>query len=119
MITETKTCSKGTDVVREGDPGDALYLVIGGELEVIKGVGSKHEVVLDQIGKDDFFGEISLIDRKERSATVRAASDAFLLSLKGEDFTRILEENPSITLNICKVLCRRIQALHRRLQDSE
>jgi CRP-like cAMP-binding protein len=118
MVTGTKRFSRGEVVVREGDPGEALYLVIKGELCVMKGLGTDQEVFLDRIRKNDFFGELALIDRMTRSATVKAESDCHLLVLMEENFTGILREFPSISLNICKILCLRIRALQGRLGHS-
>jgi len=115
-ITETKRCQKNEVVVREGDPGDALYLVMDGQLSVIKGMGSGREMILDAIGKDSFFGEMALIDGQNRSASVRTDSECLLLVLKTDDFLERVKDYPLIPINICKTLCRRIRALQSRLK---
>ena len=103
-------------VVREGDPGDALFLIMEGEMAVIKGMGKEQEFVLDRIGKDDFFGEMALLDGNPRSASIRSESEALVLVLNDEDFVRIMEDYPSVPLKICGVLVRRIRELHGRLR---
>jgi HEAT repeat protein len=108
--------AKGEVVIREGDPGDALYLIMEGEMVVIKDMGKEQEVFLDRIGKDDFFGEMALLDGNPRSASNRAESDALVLVLNGNDFVRIMEDYPSVPLKICGVLVRRIRELHSRLR---
>ena len=60
----------GTTVVREGDPGDALCIVVSGVVEVSQG-----DRILRRLRAGDYFGEISLIDRRPRSATVVAVDD--------------------------------------------
>jgi HEAT repeat protein len=107
--------AKGEVVIREGDPGDALYVIIEGEMVVIKDMGKEQEVVLDRIGKDDFFGEMALLDGNPRSASNRVESDALVLVLNGKDFVRIMEDYPSVPLKVCGVLVRRIRELHSRL----
>lgn len=111
--------TKGEVVVGEGDPGDALYLIIDGEMTVIKRLGTQQEAVLDRIGRDDFFGEMALLDGAARSASVRVESDASLLVIKGKDFIVAVEDHPSIPLSICRVLARRIRALQGRLPAFE
>lgn len=104
--------SKGEVMIREGDPGDALYLIMEGEMAVIKDMGKEQELVLDRIGKDDFFGEMALLDGNPRSGSIRAESEALVLVLNGEDFVRIIEDYPSVPLKICGVLARRIRELY-------
>jgi CRP-like cAMP-binding protein len=104
-------------VVREGDPGDALYLVVRGELGVIKGMDRIEEVFLGIIGQDDFFGELALIDHDPRSATVKTRADTVLLAVQADDFTNMIRDYPAIPMNVCKVLCQRIRALQARLKE--
>jgi len=108
---------KGEVVVREGDPGDSLYLIMDGELGVIKGMGTAQEIYLERILRDDFFGELALVDEMPRSASVRAETEALLLVIESRDFIRTMKENPAIPLNICKILSQRILALQKRLQS--
>lgn len=115
-ITETKCCQKNEVVVREGDPGDALFLVMDGELSVIKGMGSGREMILDAIGNDGFFGEMALIDGQNRSASVRTDSECLLLVLKTDDFLERVKDYPLVPINICKTLCRRIRDLQSQLK---
>lgn len=117
-ITTPRRCAKGELLLREGDPGDALYLIADGELSVIKGFGTKNEVVLDHIGKDDFIGEMALIDHCPRSATVRAEADSLILVIKDQDFNKILENYPAMALGVCRVFSQRIRTLHGRLRGT-
>jgi HEAT repeat protein len=108
--------TKSEVVIREGDPGDALYLIMKGEMAVIKGMETEQEFILDSIGRDDFFGEMALLDGNPRSASIRAESEALVLVLNDEDFVRIMEDYPSVPLKICGALVRRIRELHSRLR---
>jgi HEAT repeat protein/ATP/ADP translocase len=108
--------AKGEVVLREGDAGDAFFLIIEGEMAVIKGMGKEQEFVLDRIGKDDFFGEIALLDGSPHSASIRAESEALVLVINDEDFVRIMDDYLSVPLKICGVLVRRIRELHDRLR---
>ena len=82
----------GAIVIHEGDPGDRYYAVADGELEVVQ-----RGTVLRRIGRGDGFGEIALIRRIPRTATVRATSDCLLYSLDGDLFVETVTGNPSAT----------------------
>lgn len=75
----------GSTVVREGDPGDRLCIVVSGVVEVSRG-----DRLLRRLGAGDYFGEISLIDGRPRSATVVAVDDVVILELRSEDFESLL-----------------------------
>ena len=82
------TYPAGTVVVREGDPGDSLCIIVSGSVEVLK---SEQPVARLQAG--DFFGEISLIDGEPRSATVVAVEELTLLTISSADFSDLLSDN--------------------------
>ncbi len=85
MTTEV-TVTPGDTVVREGDPGDSLCIIVEGTVEVDTGGR-----VVARMTAGDFFGEISLFDGKPRSATVVAVDDVVLLKLKSSDFETLLK----------------------------
>ncbi len=117
-ITLEKRCSRGELVVREGDQGDVLYLVLDGELSVLKGMGTRHEMKLATIASSDFFGEMALFDRQPRSASVVAQNDTHLLMIEETTFTKIMRRHPAIPINICRILSQRIRASHERIQTT-
>lgn len=84
--TSEITHPSGATVVREGDPGDALCIIVEGSVEVRTGGR-----VVAQLTAGDFFGEISLFDGAPRSATVVAVDDVVLLTLKSTDFEELLK----------------------------
>ncbi|MCJ7685963.1 MAG: MFS transporter [Desulfobacteraceae bacterium] len=119
FVTITKCLAKGEILVREGDPGDALHMILDGELALIKGMGTEKERVLERLQKDGFSGELALIDHKPRSEALRAESDTMLLVIKAEDFGKIMENYPAIPISICKIFVQRIRVLHGRLLGSK
>jgi CRP-like cAMP-binding protein len=74
-IVDTQEVAAGKDLFREGDPGDGLFLVVSGEIEIIKR-GPSGERSLARLGPGSVLGEMSLITTEARSATGRAASKA-------------------------------------------
>ncbi len=114
-----KNYRRGDLVIREGDPGDALYLVRTGRLDVITGLGADRERTISSLGPGDFVGEMALLSQQPRSASVRAEADALLLTIGAEEFGEIFLEYPSISIHICRELVQRIQTLHGHLTGLE
>jgi CRP-like cAMP-binding protein len=82
----------GAEVYREDDPGDAFYIVIEGELAVIKrrAAPATGEDALARLGAGDTFGEVALLEHTRRTATVRAVSACRLWRVPGAEFQRLL-----------------------------
>ena len=102
------TYPAGSTVVRQGDPGDALYIVTKGTVEVYR-----DDRVVAERTAGAYFGEISLIDGEPRSATVVAVDDIVLLRLGSSDFDSLLNV-PYVARTVMKNLAR----LWREAQDS-
>jgi Cyclic nucleotide-binding domain/TLC ATP/ADP transporter len=121
-VTEEVVYPAGEVVIREGEPGDTMYLIIKGEVSVTKrqqGEEASHEIELDRIRAGDYFGEMALFEDVVRSATVRTAEESRLLVLNKQEFTEIVREYPQIALHICRVLSDRIRRLHQKIQSYE
>jgi CRP-like cAMP-binding protein len=108
-IAEEQPFAAGEQVFAEGEPGDALYLVVEGAVKVHRG-----QRQLAHLGVRDVFGEMAVLDSEPRSASVTAVSDAVLLKIARDDFRDILQERPEIGMGIVKVLSRRLRDASRR-----
>ena len=102
-------------VIRQGDPGDTLYLVIDGEVAVIKAQEDNSEIELDRIESGDYFGEMALFEQIPRTATIRTVKPCRMLLLHKQQFDEMVREYPQIALEICKVLSSRIRKLHQKM----
>jgi predicted acylesterase/phospholipase RssA len=106
----------GDWLMRKGDPGDALYLVETGRLEVVRGDGPESGLddegieVLRVLGPGATVGELALITGDVRSASVRASRDSSLLRLTFEDFRELMTTVPSFTSALVSALGRQLQA---------
>jgi hypothetical protein len=107
--------AQGQIVVEEGTPGNALYIVVSGKVSAVKGRGTLQETVLGVFYENDFFGEMELIDQQPRSASIIADLEISLLRLDSDSFSKIMQEYPSVPLNICTVLCNRLRKLHHSM----
>lgn len=100
---------KNSVILFEDDPGDALFVVVAGQVKVVLIGEDGREVILAVLGDGDFFGEMSLIDDEPRSAHVIAMEDSSLLVLRREDFQTALEEHPRIAVGLLRALSRRLR----------
>jgi signal-transduction protein with cAMP-binding, CBS, and nucleotidyltransferase domain len=115
-VSEEVDSQAGDIVIRENDPGDTLYLIISGEVSVIKGMGEENEFELDRIHEGDYFGEMALFEDILRTASIRTEKASRFLVLHKQEFKEIVREYPQIALHICKILSSRIRRLHKKLE---
>ena len=104
----------GTRVVAEGDPAREMYVVVGGELEVLKKSPGGSEVRVAMLGPGDWFGEMAIVDVQPRSATVRALAPSTLLRMSAEHvdqllYRRDLKAYALLVMNIARELSRRLR----------
>jgi len=115
-ITMLKTFPKNYMIFQEGERGDALFIIVKGKVKVLLYGEDGREYILDVIGNSGFFGELSLIDELPRSANVMTVEESDLLIIRRSDFMRLLMDNPAITVNILKILSRRLRAADERIK---
>jgi CRP-like cAMP-binding protein len=104
-----KSYPKHSVILFEDDPGDALYVVLRGQVKVVLVGEEGREVILSILKDGDFFGEMALIDDQPRSAHVIATEESQLIVLRRDDFSRCLEESPRIALGLLQALSRRLR----------
>jgi CRP/FNR family transcriptional regulator, cyclic AMP receptor protein len=108
-VLDEATIKSGETLFRLGDPGDSLYLVRSGKVElwVKDNVGEK--ITLAIADRGDFFGELSLLDGGPRAATALAIEDTELLVLDRDDLLLFLRKKPDAALDILTVMGQRIR----------
>jgi CRP/FNR family cyclic AMP-dependent transcriptional regulator len=99
-VARQRAYPKNSVILFEDDPGDALYVVLTGEVKVVLIGEDGREVILSILRSGDFFGEMSLIDDQPRSAHVIATEDSNLLVLRRDEFRLCLEQAPRIALGL-------------------
>ncbi len=100
----------GTPLFREGDVGDALYLVVSGALRVSLNLPGEESRVLAELGCGDTAGEMALLDGEPRSATVTATRDSHLARLSKDAFDRMFSRHPDLLAVIARKLVTRLRA---------
>jgi len=94
---ELETHDEGSVIINEGDPGTSMYLIASGEVKVYtRGAGSAGSLYLARLGEGDFFGEVSVLSGKPRTATITASQRTELLRLDKEKLDGVLSKHPGI-----------------------
>src|SRR5215216_3254130 len=117
-MAETVSIPAGQLVLREGDPGDSLYVVLAGELEVTKRQGSQ-DVLLALYKPGQFFGEMALLEQVPRSASVRTLRESRLLVISQVAFQTLLSCSPSAPLKILHTVTSRLRSTETMLIQNE
>ena len=100
----------GALLFREGEPGASFDILVDGQVEVIKALGTPDERLLAVRGPGDFFGEMSLLDPDGlRTASVRARTPVCLLEMARPDFDALLQHRPALAYEIMRVLSLRLR----------
>ncbi len=107
---QRKTLTDGAVFVREGDVGEELFILIDGEIDVIKALGTTSERLLHVCTRGAVIGEMNLIDPDEtRSASLRVRGGADVLVLDRSGFEQLIGKYPAATLNLMQTLTRRLR----------
>ena len=100
----------GEVIVREGDEGDRMFVIQSGRALVTR-ISGGQEIPLTELKAGDFFGEMAIINREVRSATVRAVGEVRLLSIDKKNFLRRVHEDPSLAYQILQRMSQKIRDL--------
>jgi len=106
----TRTYPKNTVVVSEGDRTDSLYIVVSGRAKVYVSDEKGKEIVLNDAGPGEYFGEM-MLDEGPRSASVMTTEPTRFLIVPKEDFSGFVAKSPEFSLHVMKKLIRRVRAL--------
>jgi hypothetical protein len=118
-IVEERIFAADAVVFREGDAGDAVYLIVRGRVRIFVGGGERPEKVLSELGAGACIGEMAVLDRAPRSASVRALERTRALRVPGEGFKRVMSERPEMSEAIVSELVRRMRQLTAQVSDSK
>ena len=111
-----RTYAKRAIIVTEGDDTDSLYVVLSGKARVYVSDDKGREVVLNQIGPGEYFGEVTL-DGGPRSASVVAVEDCRCAVVKRSELTTFLEQQPELAVHIMRKLASRVRSLTENVRS--
>jgi CRP/FNR family cyclic AMP-dependent transcriptional regulator len=106
-----RSFAKGEKIVREGESGIGLYLILEGQVQIERG-GKP----LARLGSGQFFGEMALLDEQPRSADVIALEQTNCLLMTRWDFRAVVKTNPEIAINIMRELARRLREVEKLIE---
>jgi CRP/FNR family cyclic AMP-dependent transcriptional regulator len=101
---DVRSYQAGNAIFQEGEPGDAMYAVVEGEVEI-----RKRGRLLETVPEGAVFGEMALIDRSARSADAIARTDCSLAVVTQRRFTYLVQETPFFAVDIMRVLAERLR----------
>ena len=110
-LTKHHQYEKGDIIVRESARDGRLFIVISGEVSVVKDLGKTSEKTLRVLGADNYFGEMALIDDYVRTASVVANESTEVLSLDQWNIREEIKKYPSIAIELLQTLGRRLRAI--------
>jgi len=108
---EAKSYSAGKTIFESGQQGECMYAVASGEVEIRLG-----ETVIETVGQGGIFGEMALIDCRERSATAIAKTDCSLIAVNKDCFVEMIRETPFFALDVMHVMADRLRKTDRSLK---
>jgi uncharacterized membrane protein len=116
-LLRTREAKTGTPLFRTGDDGDAMYLIENGRVRISITDEDEKEIMLAELARGDFFGEMAIIDGKKRSADAVIAEDARLAVLSRDNFLRFIRNNPTVALEMLSATFSRLRTTDKMLQQ--
>jgi CRP-like cAMP-binding protein len=114
-LVRERSYPRGSVIVFEEDPGDALYVVAEGQVKVVLVAEDGREVILSVLGPGSFFGEMAILDEGPRSAHVIAMEESNLLILRRDDFHARLRAMPEVAISLLKEISRRLRRADEKI----
>ena len=113
--TIEKIAPKNTVILTEGDAGDSLFLIVQGRVKVFIGDEDGREIILKILAPGDFSGEMSMIDRQPRSASVSTLEPSVFRVLSHQAFQDCLDRSPRIGSIVMQALAKRLRDADRKI----
>ena len=118
-VAHNHSFKSGELINKEGEIDSRLFVIISGEVEIIKNLGSQKEKLLNVLRTYNYFGEMALLDDYVRTASVVAKENTELLSLDQWNIREEIRKNPLIAIELLQTLSRRIRAVEGHLSRTE
>jgi signal transduction histidine kinase len=108
-IAQERKFPSGQEIFREGNPGDGVYLIKDGLVEISASVGGQMSRALSQLGPGEIFGEMAVIEQQPRSATATALKETVVYFIPRDAMLGLLQRSPTLTLNFLQETSRRLR----------
>lgn len=117
FTSERLTFDRGQELCHQGDPGDAMYVILAGAADVIID-GKTGEIKVAELARNAFFGEIAILCDVPRTATIRATDQLVTLKITKDMFYRLVQEFPALAVEVMRVLAHRLEDTNNKLRDA-
>ena len=108
MIAEEDAFPDGETIAEQGEPGDAMHIIVSGEVSIVLSGGQRAEQSLAVRMPGEVIGEMALISSKPRMASLVARGPVRVLTIGQRAFEALLRERPEISIAVMRVLCQRL-----------
>lgn len=110
--------SKESIILSEKEAGSALFIIISGKVKIsrVSSEDTDKEVILSILNPSDFFGEMSLLDGLERSATATAMEDSKIFIIQRNDFLQLLHDHPEVSITLLQEMTQRLRAAGMKIK---
>ncbi len=115
FMSERAGFDDGKVLFRQGDPGDAAYLIIDGEVEIVL-EGPAGPVTVATLGANEIVGDMAILTGAPRTATVRAKGRLVALRIAKDPFMRMVREFPNMAVSIMQELAHRVESTNNQLR---
>jgi CRP/FNR family cyclic AMP-dependent transcriptional regulator len=112
-----KSFKKNAIIINQDDESYSLYVILSGRVKVFVSGEDGREVVLNHQGAGDYFGDLALIDKQPRVASVMTTEASKLMIISRDDFLTCLSRNPEIAINLIKPMTRRMRMLAKNVSS--
>ena len=116
-FTYRKKFGPGELIVEEGHTGNGMYLIVSGNVEAVKGLGTERQQIVNKLGAGEVFGEMALLGEWPRTASVRAVDSVECLGIDRWVFLAQLERQPQVGIRMLHILAQKLRDSDARLVE--
>ena len=113
---ERMTFGMGQEVCHQGDPGDAMYVILGGVADVLIDT-DQGQIRVAELKKNGFFGETAILCDAPRNATIKASESLLTLKIKKDMFYKLVSEFPAVAIEMMRELAHRVDDANQKLRE--
>ena len=114
---ERMTFGTGQEVCHQGEPGDAMYVILGGVADVLIDT-DKGQIRVAELKKNGFFGETAILCDAPRNATIKANESLLTLKISKDMFYKLVSEFPTIAIEMMRELAHRVEDTNQKLREA-
>jgi CRP-like cAMP-binding protein len=117
FTSERINFAAGQEVCHQGDPGDTMYVILGGTADVLIDTEGG-QITVAEMKKNGFFGEIAILCDVPRTATIKARDPLSTLKISKDMFYRLVAEFPQMAVEVMRELAHRLEDTNQKLQEA-